>query len=162
MNTKWTLSILKSVREKCIACADRGKQELALICLCKDYPTFPKERYENKKIRFTDEEYLTLRNMARRKKLSYELIHRFDDSFDHAFSLAHRSVTTGFFGSAIAGMGFEANVCNYIYLAYYIDWVDEKTVLPQDYEPRIQVYTVLNKSVTHPDTALVRLGISST
>ena len=60
----------------------------------------------------------------------------------------------------MAAFNHEANVLGYLEVAYYVDWVQANSSKPQvDYD-EVKYGTVLNKSISWPDTALARLGIS--
>jgi hypothetical protein len=48
----------------------------------------------------------------------------------------------------------------YLELAYYVDWVKADSIKPQVNYGEIKYGTVLNQSISWPDTALTRLGIS--
>ena len=164
---EWTPEILKEVRETCIWCAEERSNvwehvinhKLAVDHLCKKYPSFPRKKYERKKLSFTDEEYLELRITAKKKNLANEIIQKFDNYFDHSFNLAYGYAAYGSFGGAFAGFNHEANVLGYLELAYYIDWVKADSSKPQVNYNEIKYGSVLNESISWPDTALTRLGI---
>ena len=88
-----------------------------------------------------------------------EIILQLDNYFDHSFFLSYGYAKYGRFGGAFAGFNYEANVLGYLEVAYYVDWVQANSSKPQvDYD-EIKYGTVLNESISWPDTALVRLGI---
>ena len=165
---EWTPEILKKVRKTCRYCAEEQanvwknviNHKLAVDNLCKKYPSFPRKKYERKKLSFTDEEYLELRNTAKKKNLPNEIILQLDNYFDHSFFLAYGYAKNGLFGGAFAAFNHEANVLGYLEVAYYVDWVQANSSKPQVDYGEIKYGTVLNKSISWPDTALVRLGIS--
>ena len=164
---EWTPEILKKVRKTCRNCAEERanvwknviNHKLAVDNLCKKHPSFPRKKYERKKLSFTDEEYLELRNTVKKKNLPNEIILQLDNYFDQSFFLAYRYAKYGLFGGAFTAFGYEANVLGYLEVAYYVDWVQANASKPQvDYD-EIKYGTVLNESISWPDTALTRLGI---
>ena len=165
---EWTPEILKEARETCVWCAEERSNtwehvinhKLAVDHLCKEYPGFPRKKYERKKLSFTDEEYLELRNTAKKKNLPDEIIEKLDNYFDNSFNLSYGYAKYGRFGGAFAGFNHESNVLGYLELAYYVDWVKADSIKPQVNYGEIKYGTVLNQSISWPDTALTRLGIS--
>jgi hypothetical protein len=163
----WTPEILQKVRETCVWCAEEKSNvrehiinhKIAVDHLCKKYPNFPRKKYEKIKLTFTDEEYLKLRNTAKKKNLPNETIIKFDIYFDHAFNLACVYAVNGSWGCSWNYFGFESNVLSYLELAYYIQWVKaNSSKLQVDYS-EIKYESVLNQSISWPDTALTRLYI---
>ncbi|MDC0450663.1 hypothetical protein OAL59_01855 [Nitrosopumilus sp.] len=136
---EWTPEILKKARENCIWRANQDQigrniskdsskwigianYKVAVNDLCETHPDFPRKKYERKKLAFTDKEYLKLRNAAKKKNLSSEIIQEFDNYFYLVFRYAYRSAT-GHTDGTLSGFGFDANILRYLKLAYYIHWV---------------------------------------
>jgi hypothetical protein len=183
---EWTPEILKEARENCIWRANQDQigrniskdsskwigianYKVAVNDLCKTHPDFPRKKYERKKLAFTDKEYLKLRNAAKKKNLSSEIIQEFDNYFYLVFRYAYRSAT-GHTDGTQSGFGFDANILRYLKLAYYIHWVKvdnvdnaENDFLTNpshcwnwDLRERILIN---NLSTGLQDNALTRLGI---
>jgi hypothetical protein len=183
---EWTPEILKEARENCIWRANQDQigrniskdsskwigianYKVAVNDLCKTHPDFPRKKYERKKLAFTDKEYLKLRNAAKKKNLSSEIIQEFDNYFYLVFRYAYRSAT-GHTDGTQSGFGFDANILRYLKLAYYIHWVKvdnadnaENDFLTNpshcwnwDLRERILIN---NLSTALQDNALTRLGI---
>ena len=184
---EWTPEILKEARENCIWRANQDQigrniskdsskwigianYKVAVNDLCKTHPNFPRKKYERKKLAFTDKEYLKLRNAAKKKNLSSEIIQEFDNYFYLVFRYAYRSAT-GHTGGTLSGFGFAANILRYLKLAYYIHWVKvdnadnaENDFLTNDshcwnWDLRERIL-INNLSTDLQDNALTRLGIS--
>ena len=136
---EWTPEILQKVRENCIWRANQDhvhvnisedsskwigitNYKLAVKDLYETHPDFPRKKYERKKLAFTDKEYLKLRNIAKKKNLSSEIIQEFDNYFYLVFRYAYRQAI-GHTDGTLAGFGFDANILNYLTLAHYIHWV---------------------------------------
>ena len=136
---EWTPEILKKVRKNCIWRANQDQigrniskdsskwigianYKVAVNDLCNTHPNFPRKKYERKKLAFTNNEYLKLRNAAKKQNLSSEIIQEFDNYFYLVFRYAYRSAT-GHTDGTLAGFGFDANILQYLKLAYYIHWV---------------------------------------
>ena len=183
---EWTPEILKKVRENCIWRANQDQigtniskdsskwigitnYNLAVKDLCKTHPDFPRKKYERKKLAFTDNEYLKLRNAAKKKNLSSEIIQEFDNYFYLVFRYAYRQ-ETGHTDGTLSGFGFAENILRYLKLAYYIHWVkvdnadnaendfltNESHCWNWDLRERILIN---NLSTGLQDNALTRLGI---
>ena len=89
-----------------------------------------------------------------------EIILQLDNYFDQSFFLAYGYAKYGRFGGAFAAFNHEANVLGYLEVAYYVDWVQANSSKPQVDYGEVKYGTVLNESISWPDTALARLGIS--
>lgn len=184
---EWTPEILKKVRENCIWRANQDQigtniskdsskwigitnYKLAVKDLCETHPDFPRKKYERKKLAFTDNEYLKLRNAAKKKNLSSEIIQEFDNYFYLVFRYAYRQ-ETGHTDGTLSGFGFAENILRYLKLAYYIHWVKvdnvdnaENDFLTNDshcwnWDLRERIL-INNLSTGLQDNALTRLGIS--
>ena len=173
---EWTPKILKKVRKTCRNCAEERanvwknviNHKLAVDNLCKKHPSFPRKKYERKKLAFTNNEYLKLRNAAKKKNLSSEIIQEFDNYFYLVFRYAYRSAT-GHTDGTLAGFGFDANILQYLKLAYYIHWVKVDNVdnAENDFltNPHCWNWNLRERILTNnlstdlQDNALTRLGI---
>ena len=174
---EWTPEILKKVRKTCRNCAEERTNvwehvihhKLAVDHLCKKYPSFPRKKYERKKIAFTNNEYLKLRNAAKKKNLSSEIIQEFDNVFYLAFSYAYRQAI-GHTDGTLAGFGFDQNILDYLKLAHYIHWVKVDNVVNAENDFLTNPFHCWNSklserilknniSTSFQDNALTRLGI---
>ena len=180
---EWTPEILKKVRKNCIWRANQDQigrniskdsskwigianYKVAVNDLCNTQPNFPRKKYERKKLAFTDKEYLKLRNIAKKKNLSSEIIQEFDNYFYLVFRYAYRSAT-GHTDGTLAGFGFDANILQYLKLAYYIHWVkvdnaenDFLTNPSHCWNWNLRERILINNLSTDlQDNALTRLGI---
>ena len=97
---EWTPEILKKVRETCRNCAEERTQcmvprtssnhKLAVDRSVQKASKFSKKKCMKEiKLSFTDEEYLELRNTAKKKNLPNEIILQLDNYFDHSFFLSY-------------------------------------------------------------------------
>jgi len=171
---EWTPEILQKVRENCIWRANQDhahvnisdsvsnwigitNYKLAVRRLHETHPDFPRKKYERKKLAFTDKEYLELRNIAKKKNLSSEIIQEFDNRFYDAFAYCYRCVVNDTGAGTLAGFGFDANILGYLELAYYIHWVKADSNKPQVYN--VENDLLSNQSTDLPDNALIQLGI---
>ena len=183
---EWTPEILKKVRGNCIWRANQDhahvnisgdssnwigitNYKLAAKNLHETHPDFPRKKYERKKLAFTNKEYLKLRNIAKKKNLSSEIIQEFDNVFHLAFSYAYRQAI-GHTDGTLAGFGFDQNILDYLKLAHYIHWVKvdnadnaENDFLTNDshcwnWDLRERIL-INNLSTALQDNALTRLGI---
>jgi len=182
---EWTPEILKKVRKNCIWRANQDQigrniskdsskwigianYKVAVNDLCNTHPNFPRKKYERKKFAFTNNEYLKLRNAAKKKNLSSEIIQEFDNYFYLVFRYAYRSAT-GHTDGTLAGFGFDANILQYLKLAYYIHWVKVDNVdnAENDFLTNTHCWNwnlrerilINNLSTDLQDNALTRLGI---
>ena len=183
---EWTPEILQKVRENCIWRANQEhahvnisdsvsnwigitNYKLAVKNLHETHPDFPRKKYERKKLAFTDEEYLKLRNIAKKKNLSSEIIQEFDNYFYLVFRYAYRQAI-GHTDGTLAGFGFDANILNYLKLAHYIHWVKvdnvdnaENDFLTNQFHcwnSELSDRILMNRLSTDlQDNALTRLGI---
>ena len=184
---EWTPEILKKVRKNCIWRANQDQigrniskdsskwigianYKVAVNDLCNTHPNFPRKKYERKKLAFTNNEYLKLRNAAKKQNLSSEIIQEFDNYFYLVFRYAYRSAT-GHTDGTLAGFGFDANILQYLKLAYYIHWVkvdnvdnaenDFLTNPSHCWNWNLRERILINNLSTDlQDNALTRLGIS--
>ena len=183
---EWTPEILKKVRKNCIWRANQDQigrniskdsskwigianYKVAVNDLCNTHPNFPRKKYERKKLAFTNNEYLKLRYAAKKKNLSAEIIQEFDNYFYLVFRYAYRSAT-GHTDGTLAGFGFDANILQYLKLAYYIHWVKVDNVdnaendfltNPHCWNWNLRERILINNLSTDlQDNALTRLGIS--
>ena len=183
---EWTPEILQKVRENCIWRANQNhigtniskdsskwtgitNYNLAVKDLCKTHPDFPRKKYERKKLAFTNNEYLKLRNAAKKKNLSSEIIQEFDNVFHLAFSYAYRQAI-GHTDGTLAGFGFDQNILDYLKLAHYIHWVKVDNVVNAENDFLTNPFHCWNSKLSErilknnlstdlQDNALTRLGI---
>ena len=183
---EWTPEILQKVRENCIWRANQDhahvnisgdssnwigitNYKLAVKDLHETHPDFPRKKYERKKLAFTDEEYLKLRNIAKKKNLSSEIIQEFDNVFYLAFSYAYRQAI-GHTDGTLAGFGFDQNILDYLKLAHYIHWVKVDNVVNAENDFLTNPFHCWNSNLSErilknnlstdlQDNALTRLGI---
>ena len=183
---EWTPEILQKVRKNCVWRANQDhigtnisgstsnwvgitNYKLAVDELWKTHPDFPRKQYERKKLAFTDKEYLKLRNIAKKKNLSSEIIQEFDNVFYLAFSYAYRQAI-GHTDGTLAGFGFDANILDYLKLAYYIHWVKVDNVVNAENDFLTNPFHCWNSKLSErilknnlstdlQDNALTRLGI---
>ena len=183
---EWTPEILKKVRENCIWRANQDhahvnisgdssnwigitNYKLAAKDLHETHPDFPRKKYERKKLAFTNKEYLKLRNIAKKKNLSSEIIQEFDNVFHLAFSYAYRQAI-GHTDGTLAGFGFDQNILDYLKLAHYIHWVKVDNVVNAENDFLTNPFHCWNSKLSErilknnlstdlQDNALTRLGI---
>ena len=183
---EWTPEILKKVRKNCIWRANQDQigrniskdsskwigianYKVAVNDLCNTHPNFPRKKYERKKLAFTNKEYLKLRNIAKKKNLSSEIIQEFDNVFYLAFSYAYRQAI-GHTDGTLAGFGFDQNILDYLKLAHYIHWVKVDNVVNAENDFLTNPFHCWNSKLSErilknnlstdlQDNALTRLGI---